>query len=58
MGPSLSDVELDVWPAVLQLKVPGKYHLRLEMPCIVDEDRVTAKFNKSRAVLRVLVQEK
>lgn len=58
MGPSLSDVELDVSPAVLELKVPGKYHLRLEMPCIVDESAVTAKFNKSRAVLRVLVREK
>lgn len=57
-GPSLSDVELDVSPAALQLRVSGKYLLRLELPCIVDEDIVTAKFNKSRAVLRVLVQEK
>ncbi|CAM9579886.1 unnamed protein product, partial [Scytosiphon promiscuus] len=57
-GLSLSDIELDVSPAVLQLKVPGQYHLRLKMPCIVDEDAVSAKFNKSRAVLRVFVQER
>ncbi|CAM9191458.1 unnamed protein product [Ectocarpus fasciculatus] len=57
-GPSLSDVELDVSPAFLQLYVPGKYHLRLEMPCVVDEDSVTAKFSKSQAVLKVSIREK
>eukprot|EP00903_Cladosiphon_okamuranus_P021435 g19703.t1 len=57
-GPSLSDFELDVLPAVLELRVPGKYRLRLEMPCIVDDETVSAKFNKSRAVLKVSVQEK
>lgn len=55
---SISDVELDVFPTVLQLKVPGKYQLRLDMPCVVDEESVTAKFNKSRAVLKVSVLEK
>lgn len=57
-GPSLSDFELDVLPTVLQLKIPGKYQLRLEMPCTVDDENVTAKFNKSRAVLKVSMQEK
>ncbi|CBJ29318.1 conserved unknown protein [Ectocarpus siliculosus] len=57
-GPSLSDVELDVSPAFLQLNVPGKYQLRLEMPCVVDEDSVTAKFSKSQAVLKVSIREK
>lgn len=57
-GPSLSDVELDVSPAFLQLYVPGKYQLRLEMPCVVDEDSVTAKFSKSQAVLKVSIREK
>lgn len=55
---SLSDFELDVLPRVLELKVPGKYHLRLDMPCIVEDENVTAKFNKSRAVLKVSVHEK
>ncbi|CAB1110072.1 unnamed protein product [Ectocarpus sp. CCAP 1310/34] len=57
-GPSLSDVELDVSPAFLQLNVPGKYQLRLEMPCVVDEDSATAKFSKSQAVLKVSIREK
>lgn len=57
-GPSMSDIELDVSPAFLQLNVPGKYQLRLEMPCVVDEDSVTAKFSKSQAVLKVLIREK
>lgn len=57
-APSLSDVELDVLPTVLSLRVPGKYRLRLDMPCAVDEESVAARFNKSRAVLKVSVQEK
>lgn len=57
-APSLSDFELDVLPTVLQLRIPGKYRLRLEMPCAVDDENVSAKFNKSRAVLKVSVQEK
>lgn len=57
-APSLSDVELDVLPTILSLRVPGKYRLRLDMPCVVDEESVAARFNKSRAVLKVSVQEK
>lgn len=57
-GPSLSDFELDVLPEVLQLRIPRKYRLRLEMPCVVDDENVSAKFNKSRAVLKVSMQEK
>lgn len=54
---SMSDVELDVLPTVMQLRVPGKYQLRLDMPCVVDEESIIAKFNKSRAILKVSVQE-
>lgn len=57
-GPSLSDIELDVMPTALELKVPGEYRLRVEMPCVVDDESVTAKLNKSRAVLKVSLQEK
>lgn len=57
MKASLQDVELDVLPRSLDVRVPGVYRLRLQLPFAVDADDITAKFRKTRATLTVSAKE-
>lgn len=50
---SLRDVELDVFPDSLAMRVPGLYRLHLQLPFHVDNDNVIAKFSKARSTLTI-----
>lgn len=50
---SVSSCDLNVSKDDLLLEVPGKYRLHLDLPELVNEDTVTAKYNKANSTLTV-----
>ncbi|KAM9299373.1 PIH1 domain-containing protein 2 [Gastrophryne carolinensis] len=50
---SVFDCDLSVSKDDLLLEVPGKYKLHLDLPVLVDEDSVTAKYIKANHLLTV-----
>lgn len=50
---SVSSCDLNVSKDDLMLEFPGKYRLHLDLPELVNEDTVTAKYNKANGTLTV-----
>ncbi|XP_056399283.1 PIH1 domain-containing protein 2 [Hyla sarda] len=50
---SVSRCDLNVSKDDLMLEVPGKFKLHLDLPELVNEDTVTAKYNKANSTLTV-----
>ncbi|KAG8569339.1 hypothetical protein GDO81_014376 [Engystomops pustulosus] len=50
---SVSCCDLNVSKDDLMLEVPGKYRLHVDLPALVNDDTVTAKYNKANATLTV-----